>query len=130
MPPSCQSSGSGLSDCGPNGESCCASPTVPGGTFNRTYTNDGSPLIKLLDFGISKTTGGSTHTSEMMGTPAYMAPEQIASAKNVDQRADIWAMGVIAYGATLWALRIEGRAELEVMLARMPLLGRLFRAAL
>jgi tRNA A-37 threonylcarbamoyl transferase component Bud32 len=64
-----------------------------------TYTNDGSPLIKVLDFGISKTTGGSTRTSEMMGTPAYMAPEQIASAKSVDQRADIWAMGVIAYEA-------------------------------
>ncbi|MFO0586284.1 MAG: bifunctional serine/threonine-protein kinase/formylglycine-generating enzyme family protein [Polyangiaceae bacterium] len=33
---SCQSSGAGLSDCGPNGESCCASPLVPGGTFNRS----------------------------------------------------------------------------------------------
>ena len=65
-----------------------------------TKTNDGSPLIKLLDFGISKLSGGSTRTSEMMGTPSYMAPEQIASAKNVDQRADIWAVGVIAYEAT------------------------------
>jgi eukaryotic-like serine/threonine-protein kinase len=64
-----------------------------------TKTNDGSPLIKLLDFGISKLSGGSTRTSEMMGTPSYMAPEQIASAKNVDQRADVWAMGVIAYEA-------------------------------
>src|SRR5450432_22179 len=49
MPPSCQSSGSGLSDCGPNGESCCASPTVPGGTFNRTYTNDGSGATNTAD---------------------------------------------------------------------------------
>ncbi|MEO8843397.1 MAG: protein kinase [Kofleriaceae bacterium] len=64
-----------------------------------TKANDGSRLIKLLDFGISKLSGGSTRTSEMMGTPSYMAPEQIASAKNVDQRADLWAMGVIAYEA-------------------------------
>src|SRR5450432_1383536 len=49
MPPSCQSSGSGLSDCGPNGESCCASPTVPGGTFNRTYTNDGTGATNTAD---------------------------------------------------------------------------------
>ena len=38
--PSCPSSGPGLSDCGANGESCCASLKVPGGTFYRTYAND------------------------------------------------------------------------------------------
>jgi formylglycine-generating enzyme required for sulfatase activity len=48
-PPSCQSSGSGLSDCGPNGESCCTSPKVSGGTFNRTYTNDGTGATKTAD---------------------------------------------------------------------------------
>ena len=48
-PPSCQSSGNGLSDCGPNGESCCASPKVPGGTFNRTYANAGSGGVTTAD---------------------------------------------------------------------------------
>jgi len=38
--------------------------------------------------------------------------------------------GVATYGIVLWGLRIEGRAELEAMLARLPLLGRLFRRAL
>ncbi len=41
-PLSCQSSGPGLSDCGASGESCCTSMKVPGATFYRTYTNDGS----------------------------------------------------------------------------------------
>jgi putative peptidoglycan lipid II flippase len=39
-------------------------------------------------------------------------------------------LGVATYGVVLWILQIEGRAELEAMLARLPLLGRLFRPAL
>jgi len=46
--PSCPSSGLGLSDCG-TGESCCTSVTVPGGTFYRTYTNDGSGAQNTAD---------------------------------------------------------------------------------
>jgi len=42
VPPSCETSGPGISDCGADHESCCTSITVPGGTFFRTYTNDGS----------------------------------------------------------------------------------------
>ncbi len=66
---------------------------------------DGTLCIKVLDFGISKTTGlggsggeGSmTKTSAMMGSPLYMSPEQIQSSRDVDARADIWAIGVILY---------------------------------
>jgi serine/threonine-protein kinase len=67
---------------------------------------DGQLSIKVLDFGISKTTtaaGSSapemsmTATSAMMGSPLYMSPEQMESAKNVDRRTDIWALGVILY---------------------------------
>ena len=49
IPPSCQSSGPGLTDCGPNGESCCTSLKVQGGTFDRTYTNDGSGATDEAD---------------------------------------------------------------------------------
>jgi sulfatase modifying factor 1 len=42
QPPSCAPGGQGLSNCGSSGESCCTSPVVPGGTFYRTYTNDGT----------------------------------------------------------------------------------------
>jgi eukaryotic-like serine/threonine-protein kinase len=58
-------------------------------------------IVKVLDFGISKTNesgpSGLTQTSAMMGSPYYMAPEQMMSSKDVDARADIWALGVILY---------------------------------
>ena len=69
-----------------------------------TARADGSPCIKVLDFGISKVTnpsGGSdmgmTRTQSIMGSPLYMSPEQLASARDVDQRADIWAVGCVLY---------------------------------
>ncbi|MES1188786.1 MAG: serine/threonine-protein kinase [Myxococcales bacterium] len=70
-----------------------------------TARADGSPCIKVLDFGISKVTSqsgsgsdmGMTRTQSIMGSPLYMSPEQMASAKDVDQRADIWAIGCVLY---------------------------------
>jgi serine/threonine protein kinase len=63
---------------------------------------DGGRLVKVLDFGISKATGGPvkqnlTTVSNMIGSPAYMSPEQVNLAPNIDARADIWAVGVILY---------------------------------
>jgi serine/threonine-protein kinase len=62
---------------------------------------DGTPLIKVLDFGIAKIPVGDdisiTQTSSILGSPGYMAPEQLRSTKTVDTRADIWALGVIIY---------------------------------
>ncbi|HLK35958.1 MAG TPA: serine/threonine-protein kinase [Polyangiaceae bacterium] len=67
--------------------------------------SDGSVRVKLLDFGISKLTPmaggaqdvGMTSTQALMGSPLYMAPEQMRSSKSVDRRADLWSMGVILY---------------------------------
>jgi len=62
---------------------------------------DGSPVVKILDFGISKITTAEqqsmTHTQAMLGSPLYMAPEQMRATKSVDRRADIWSMGVILH---------------------------------
>jgi serine/threonine-protein kinase len=61
---------------------------------------DGGPLVKILDFGISKLVADSeriTASSTVMGSPHYMSPEQIKSVKNVDARTDVWAVGVILY---------------------------------
>jgi eukaryotic-like serine/threonine-protein kinase len=64
---------------------------------------DGTALVKILDFGIAKTQAGAasglTQTSMVMGTPGYMAPEQLRSTKDADARADVWALGVILYQA-------------------------------
>jgi len=71
-----------------------------------TTRPDGSGLVKVLDFGISKATETGTDgardpsltaTSAVMGSPMYMSPEQLRSSKNVDTRTDIWALGVILY---------------------------------
>jgi serine/threonine-protein kinase len=67
-----------------------------------TTRPDGSPCIKVLDFGISKNLGARdrraaiTNPSQVMGSPFYMAPEQIRS-KPVDARSDVWALGVVLY---------------------------------
>jgi len=65
---------------------------------------DGSSVVKVLDFGISKAVGlgdaqepAVTATNSLLGSPAYMSPEQIRSAKYVDARTDLWALGVTLY---------------------------------
>jgi eukaryotic-like serine/threonine-protein kinase len=68
-----------------------------------TRRRDGASLVKVLDFGISKAAeeDGSaqsmTATNVVMGSPQYMSPEQVRSAKHVDARADVWGMGTILY---------------------------------
>jgi eukaryotic-like serine/threonine-protein kinase len=69
-----------------------------------TRRADGSMHVKVLDFGISKAATnantpdmGLTKTASVMGSPLYMAPEQMRSTRTVDARADIWALGVILY---------------------------------
>jgi serine/threonine-protein kinase len=59
--------------------------------------------VKILDFGIAKVMdaaggmGKKTQTGMLLGTPAYMSPEQIKSAKDVDARADLWSAAVMLY---------------------------------
>ncbi|WP_437877173.1 protein kinase domain-containing protein [Sorangium sp. So ce513] len=69
-----------------------------------TSRADGSPLVKVLDFGLSKVMDGDasleaglTATNLVIGSPFYMSPEQIRSLKHVDARTDIWAVGVVLY---------------------------------
>lgn len=55
--------------------------------------------VKVLDFGVSKfhEDSGNTQKGSMLGTPDFMAPEQVVDARAVDSRADIYALGVILY---------------------------------
>jgi serine/threonine-protein kinase len=67
-----------------------------------SHAEDGRDRIKVIDFGVSKLLkpldgdGDATATTMVVGTPAFMAPEQMRSAK-VDARADIWALGVTLF---------------------------------
>jgi len=70
-----------------------------------TRSADGGALVKVLDFGISKASQGDqsfnlTRTTSIMGSPGYMSPEQLRSAKDCDARTDIWALGVILFELT------------------------------
>jgi serine/threonine-protein kinase len=62
-----------------------------------TYRDDGSPRVKVLDFGIAKVTAQSAvKTTRSIGTPPYMSPEQI-SGEGVDPRSDLYALAHIAF---------------------------------
>ena len=83
---------------------------------------DGSPLVKVIDFGIAKAmetpvTNSSLATGEfqMVGTPEYMPPEQ-ASGRDVDTRADVYALGVLLYELLTGTLpfRLEGTGVHDV----------------
>lgn len=70
-----------------------------------THRPDGTPLVKVLDFGVAKRmepdlggeTSGLTGTGAMMGSPVYMSPEQLSSSKDVGPTADVWGLSVVLY---------------------------------
>ncbi|MBE7481736.1 MAG: protein kinase [Polyangiaceae bacterium] len=79
-----------------------------------TKRADGSPCVKVLDFGISSMSGPNapdhalTRTGAIMGSPFYMSPEQAKSARTADGRSDIWSLGAVLF---------------ELLAGRPPFLG-------
>src|SRR5205823_5375644 len=79
--------------------------------------------VKLLDFGIAKLVRSSTsmektHTGDMLGTPRYISPEQ-ARGVNVDQRSDIYSLGVIAYEMLAARPPFQGETAMDLVVAHM-----------
>ena len=93
-----------------------------------TQTVDGRPLVKVLDFGLAKTIGALggdislTATSAVFGSPQYMSPEQMRSAKDVDTRSDIWSIGVCLYEMLTARVPFDasGLAEICAMVLKDP----------
>jgi eukaryotic-like serine/threonine-protein kinase len=83
----------------------------------------GRPVVKVLDFGVSKVAGASSTQPEMsltgssafLGSPLYMSPEQMASAKHVDERADIWSLGVTLFELITGRVPFGGTSVTEVI---------------
>ncbi|WP_257792729.1 MULTISPECIES: serine/threonine-protein kinase [Sorangium] len=75
----------------------------PENIFLTALEDEGELFVKVLDFGVAKQPvscdQGMTSTGSSFGTPLYMSPEQLLSAKHVDSRADLWALGVVGYYA-------------------------------
>ncbi|MBN1771578.1 MAG: protein kinase [Deltaproteobacteria bacterium] len=74
---------------------------------------NGATVIKLVDLGISKALGSTsqaiTQSGSALGTPHYMAPEQLRGEKDVDGRVDLYAMGIVMYRALSGAFPFDGR---------------------
>jgi serine/threonine-protein kinase len=94
---------------------------------------EGEEVVKLLDFGLAKfyapvnpdeQTKRLTREGAVFGTPAYMSPEQVKGQGNVDQRADLWALGCMAYecltGRPVWNMD-QGVAMTFAAIATSPI---------
>jgi len=92
----------------------------PGNLF-LTRRGDGSRIVKVLDFGISKVPKRDadepslTTADRWVGTPRYMAPEQFSGSASVDGRADVWSIGVVLYRALTGVHPFDGNDAIEVM---------------
>jgi serine/threonine-protein kinase len=80
-----------------------------------TVRPDGSNIVKVLDFGISKSTvepvDRQTHKltgNAVLGSPAYMSPEQVRNASGVDGRSDVWSLGVSMYELLTGQMPFDG----------------------
>jgi eukaryotic-like serine/threonine-protein kinase len=94
--------------------------------------DDDEPIAKVLDFGIAKMQGSpgassggltsSTKTGAVLGTPFYMSPEQARGLRNVDHRADVWSLGVIAFKCVTGKLPFDGESvgDLLVKICTSP----------
>jgi hypothetical protein len=83
---------------------------------NVLLTNDGRPLV--ADFGLAKDEedmGGLTRSDDRLGTPLFMAPEQVRRGSSVvDGRADVWALGVMAFVAATGRYPFRGRTIMDL----------------
>ncbi len=83
-----------------------------------TETSDGGCELKVLDFGIAKSLApvdrSLTALGAGIGSPNYMAPEQMRSRRDLDQRADIWALGAVAYELLAGEPAFDGESITEI----------------
>ena len=98
----------------------------PANVFLVRSASESTLRVKVLDFGLAKViaesgdiaaSGALAETGHLIGTPQYMAPEQIAATRDVDHRADVWAVGVMAYECLAGCRPIDGAGLRELFLA-------------
>ena len=100
----------------------------PSNLFLERHDHDDEDHIKILDFGIAKTTGlsrtGETTSGIVVGSPPYMSPEQILARKELDHRTDLWSLGAILYRALTGKLpfwsEVVTQLLMEICMAPAP----------
>lgn len=85
-------------------------------------TRGARPIVKVLDFGLAKTIGSHgdvslTATNSVFGSPQYMSPEQMRSAKDVDARSDVWSIGVCLFELLTGRVPFDGQGIAEICAA-------------
>ena len=91
-----------------------------------TTTEDGTPLVKILDFGFAKCLLEKHHHIYkdikvtrgriMMGTPHYMSPEQAQASQGIDGRADLYSLGVILYQMVTGVVPFDASTQMDIVL--------------
>ena len=77
--------------------------------------------VRVLDFGVSKilgdagSSGDTTRSNIMLGSPHYMSPEQMRSSRDVDARTDVWSLGVVAYQILTGRVPFEGKGLTQII---------------
>lgn len=81
------------------------------------YNSDGSgeaDFVKVVDFGVARMCGPSTRASDVLGTPAYISPETLAS-EPVDGRCDLYAVGMLLWQMIVGELPFPGKNQAVMM---------------
>ena len=85
--------------------------------------DDDGYIVKVLDFGIAKVASSltddgrsSTRTGTLLGTPLYMSPEQARGLRSIDQRTDLYSLGLVAYTMLTGALPFSGETLGDLLL--------------
>jgi serine/threonine protein kinase/WD40 repeat protein len=89
------------------------------GTPDSAHSTPRPPRVKILDFGLARNTGGETHLTQqgsIVGTPAYMAPEQ-ATGEKIDARCDLFSLGCVLYRLCTGDVPFKGTDTIAILVA-------------
>ncbi|MFO0756108.1 MAG: serine/threonine-protein kinase [Byssovorax sp.] len=106
----------------------------PANIFLHNEPGEDGLVVKVLDFGVAKNLtaadGLETRTGGIIGSPAYMSPEQAVGSSKVDHRADIWALGVVLFEMLTGVRPFKGDQNqilIAIATAEIPLVSRYVR---
>jgi serine/threonine-protein kinase len=94
----------------------------PDNIFLATSPDDDTYVVKILDFGVAKLSHGTdgdqstTRTGTVLGTPLYMSPEQARGLRGIDQRTDIYSLGLVAYTMLTGMVAFNGESFGDILL--------------